>query len=222
MTGREVKDTLYEQFARIGKAVASPKRIELLDLLGQGERTVEALAEAASMGVTNTSAHLQVLRRARLVEVRKQGTKAFYRLADDTVARFYAALRDLSRARLTEVEQVVRDYFGTRDGMEPIGRAELARRLRRGDVVVLDVRPAEEFEAGHIPGARSVPLSRLGRRLKELPKATEVVAYCRGPYCVLAPEALMLLRRKGFRARRLEDGFPEWRLAGLPVAVGEE
>jgi rhodanese-related sulfurtransferase len=221
-TGREVKDALYEQFARVGKAMASSKRIELVDLLGQGERAVEALADAASMGVTNTSAHLQVLRRARLVETRKKGTKVFYRLADDSVGRFFAALQDLSRTRLTEVDQVVRDYFAARDQMEPVGRAELARRLRRGDVVVLDVRPVEEFEAGHIPGARSVPLSQLRRRLKELPNRTEVVAYCRGPFCVLAPEALTLLRKKGFRARRLEDGFPEWRLAGLPVAVGEE
>jgi len=222
MNGRQVKDTLYEQFARIGKAVASPKRIELLDLLGQGERTVEALAEAASMGMTNTSAHLQVLRRARLVEVRKEGTKVFCRLADDSVARFFAALRDLSRARLTEVEQTVRDYFVARDDMEPVGQAELARRLRRGDVVVLDVRPAEEYAAGHIPGARSIPLDELGRRLKDLPRNAEVVAYCRGPYCVLAPAALQILRKKGLRARRLADGFPEWRLAGLPVAVGEE
>lgn len=217
-----MKDALYEQFARVGKAIASPKRIELLDLLGQGERTVDGLAEAASMGVANTSAHLQVLRRARLVETRKEGTNVFYRLADDSVGHFFAALRDLSRARLTEVEQVVRDYFAARDEMEPVGRAELVRRLKRGNIVVLDVRPAEEYEAGHIPGARSIPLGRLERRLKELPKGTEVVAYCRGPYCVLAPEALTLLRRKGFRARRLEDGFPEWRLAGLPVAVGEE
>ena len=222
MKGREVKDTLYGQFARIGKAVASPKRIELLDLLGQGERTVEALAATASMEVGNTSAHLQVLRRARLVEVRKEGTKVFYRLADDTVARFFAALRDLARARLTEVEQVVRDYFEARDDMEPVGQAELARRLRRGDIVVLDVRPAEEFRAGHIAGARSIPLDELGRHLKGLPKGAEIVAYCRGPYCVLAPAALRILRRKGMRARRLADGFPEWRLAGLPVAVGEE
>jgi len=222
MNGREVKDTLYGQFARVGKAVASPKRIELLDLLGQGERTVEALAQASSMGVANTSAHLQVLRQARLVEARKDGTKVFYRLADDTVARFFAALRDVSRARLTEVEQVVHDYFEARDGMEPVGQAELARRLRRGDVVVLDVRPVEEYQAGHIPGARSIPLDELGRRLKELPQDSEVVAYCRGPYCVLAPVALQILRKKGLRARRLEEGFPEWRLAGLPVAVGEE
>ncbi|HEX9697276.1 MAG TPA: metalloregulator ArsR/SmtB family transcription factor [Actinomycetota bacterium] len=222
MNGREVKDTLYGQFARVGKAVASPKRLELLDLLGQGERTVEVLANTASMGLANTSAHLQVLRQARLVEVRKDGTKVFYRLADDTVARFFAALRDLSRARLTEVEQTVRDYFSARDEMEPVGQAELARRLRRGDVVVLDVRPAEEYEAGHIPGAQSIPLGELGRRLKDLPRNAEIVAYCRGPYCVLAPEALGLLRKKGFHVRRLADGFPEWRLAGLPVAVGEE
>lgn len=220
-TGRQVKDGLYGQFARIGKAVASPKRIELLDLLAQGERSVETLAEAASMGVANTSAHLQVLHRTRLVASRKEGTRVLYRLTDDAVARFHVALRDLARGRLAEVDEVVRDFFEARDDMEPVGRTELAKRIRRRDVVVLDVRPVEEFEAGHIEGARSIPLDQLGRRLRELPKDAEIVAYCRGPYCVFAPEAMHLLRRRGFRARRLEDGFPEWRLAGLPVAAGE-
>jgi rhodanese-related sulfurtransferase len=219
--GREVKEALYEQFARLGKALASPRRIELLDLLCQGERTVEALAEAARMGVTNTSAHLQVLRAARLVETRREGVKVYYRLADEEVCRFFFALRDLARARLAEVEQVVRDYLEARDELEPVSRQALLERLGRGDVTVLDVRPPEEFAAGHIPGARSVPLPELERRLDELPRDVEVVAYCRGPYCVLAPEALGILRAAGFRARRLEDGFPEWRLAGLPVEVGE-
>lgn len=218
--GREVKEALYEQFARLGKALASPRRIELLDLLCQGERTVEALAEAARMGVTNTSAHLQVLRGARLVETRREGVKVYYRLADEEVCRFFFALRDLARARLAEVEQVVRDYLEARDELEPVSREALLERLGRGDVTVLDVRPPEEFAAGHIPGARSLPLPELERRLGELPRDVEIVAYCRGPYCVLAPEALAILRAAGFRARRLEDGFPEWRLAGLPVEVG--
>jgi rhodanese-related sulfurtransferase len=218
--GREVKQALYEQFARLGKAVASPRRIELLDLLCQGERTVERLAEASRMGVANTSAHLQVLRQARLVETRREGVKVFYRPADEAVCRFYFALRDLGRTRLAEVEQVVQAYFQARDELEPISRDDLLDRLRRADVAVVDVRPAEEFAAGHIPGAASIPLAELAERLDELPGDVEIVAYCRGPYCVFAPEALTILRAGGFRARRLEDGLPEWRLAGLPVAVG--
>jgi rhodanese-related sulfurtransferase len=218
--GREVKQTLYEQFARLGKAVASPKRIELLDLLCQGERTVEGLAGASRMGVANTSAHLQVLRQARLVETRREGVKVFYRLADDAVCRFYFALRDLGRARLAEVEQVVQTYFQARDELEPVSRDDLLDRLERGDVAVVDVRPAEEFAAGHIPGAASIPLAELAERLDELPRDVEFVAYCRGPYCVFAPQALTILRAGGFRARRLEDGLPEWRLARLPVEVG--
>ena len=221
-SGREVKDAIYGQFARIGKAVASPRRVELLDVLCQGERSVEGLARATGMGMTNTSAHLQALRSARLVDVRKEGTKAFYRLADPEVCRFFLSLRDLSRGRLAEVEQIARDFFQAREELEPIRRRDLLERLRREEVLVLDVRPGEEYRAGHIPGALSVPLSELRRRLRELPTDAEIVAYCRGPYCVMAPEALRVLRDSGFRARRLEDGFPEWRLARLPVAVGEE
>jgi len=219
-TGREVRDALYEQFARIGKAVASARRVELLDLLCQGERTVEALARASGMGVSNTSAHLQALRSARLVVVRKEGTKAFYRPADEEVCRLYLALRDVARNRLAEVEQIARDVFDARDVLEQLSREELLDRLRGEDVVVVDVRPPEEYRAGHIPGAVSLPLTDLVDRLHELPTDTEVVAYCRGPYCVLAPQALEVLHENGFRARRLVDGFPEWRLAGLPVATG--
>jgi rhodanese-related sulfurtransferase len=222
VNGREAKDALYEQFARIGKAVANPKRIELLDLLAQGELSVELLAQRSGMGITNTSNHLQVLRQARLVETRKEGTRVLYRLADDGVMRFHVVLRELARARLAEVDRVVRDYFLARDGLETVSRDELLRRAKRGDVVVLDVRPRDEFAQGHIPGAESVPLDELAERLRTLKKRTEVVAYCRGPYCVLAPQAVELLRSKGFRSRRLEDGLPEWRLAGLPVAVGQE
>lgn len=219
-TGREVKDGLNDQFARIGKAVASPKRLEILDLLGQGERTVEGVAHATTMGLANTSAHLQALRAARLVETRKEGTKVFYRLSGDEVSRFLVAIRDLASGRLAEVERIVRDYFEARDRLEPVSREELVKRIRRKEVVVVDVRPAEEYRAGHIPGAISLPLGELPERLPELPRDAEVVAYCRGPYCVLAPQALEMLRASGLRARRLVDGFPEWRIAGLPVATG--
>ncbi|HUZ23924.1 MAG TPA: metalloregulator ArsR/SmtB family transcription factor [Streptosporangiaceae bacterium] len=222
MEGREAKDRLYEAFARTAKAAASPKRIELLELLAQGERTVESLARASAMSVTNTSAHLQVLARSRLVATRKDGTKIYYRLAGDDVAAFVVALRDLARSRLAEVGEVVRDYFGARDALEPVRREELLARAEQGKVVILDVRPAGEFAAGHIPGALSVPLDQLDAALDRLPRHTEIVAYCRGPYCVLAPQAVERLRARGYQARRLADGLPEWRLAGLPVAAGQE
>ena len=217
--GREAKERLNEQFSRTAGALASPHRIEVLELLAQGERTVEALATVAGMGITNTSAHLQVLRRAGLVEGRKEGTKVHYRLSGNDVAAFVAALRELARTRGAEVERVVRDYCVARDVLKPLTREELIERSSRGDVVIIDVRPAEEFRAGHIPGALSVPLDRLDQTLTKLRKRTEVVAYCRGPYCVLAPQAIERLRAKGYRARRLEGGMPEWRLAGLPVAM---
>jgi len=221
VNGREAKDALYEQFARLGRAVANPKRIELLDLLAQGERSVEALAAGAGMGLTNTSNHLQVLRQARLVATRKDGTRVLYRLADDEVLVFTVALRSLARTRLAEVDRVVRDYFLARDSLETVSRDELMERASRGEVIVLDVRPREEFLQGHITGAVSVPFAELEEQLRHLRRDVDVVAYCRGPYCVLAPQAVELLRSHDFRARRLEDGMPEWRLAGLPVAVGE-
>lgn len=220
MDGRQTKDALYEQFARIGKAVTSPRRIELLELLAQGERSVQTLAGAAGLGVTTTSAHLQVLRGARLVATRREGTRILYRLADDDVVALIGLVRRLARARLAEVDEVVDAYFSARDTLEPIGHHELLVRSERAEVVVLDVRPREEFEAGHIPGAISIPLEDLRARLGELPRGLEVVAYCRGPYCVLAPQAVELLAHRGFRARRLDEGLPEWRLAGLPVAAG--
>jgi rhodanese-related sulfurtransferase len=220
-SGREVKDALYEQFARVGKAFSSPKRVEILDLLGQTERTVEALSRATGMGVTNTSAHLQILKGARLIEARKAGTKVYYRLADDEVARLHIAFRDAASHHLAEVEQIARDFVVARDELEPLTRRELRERMRGEAVVIVDVRPPEEYAAGHIPGAISLPLPELTERFRELPRDAEVVAYCRGPYCVLAPEAIQVLRERGFRTRRLEDGFPEWRLAGLPVAIGE-
>lgn len=214
------KQQLYEQYARLGKVIAHATRIEMLELLAQGERTVESLADATGNGVTNTSAHLQVLRRAHVVETRKAGTHVFYRLAGDEVVHFVAALRDLARARLVEVDALVRDYFEARDAFEPVRMEDLVARARSGEVVVLDVRPSLEYEAGHIPGAVSIPLDELESRMKELPRRAEVVAYCRGPYCVLASEAVEELTRTGRRARRLDGGMPEWRIAGHRVAVG--
>ena len=213
---------LYEQFARIGKALASARRVELLDLLCQGERSVDALARTSGMTVTNTSQHLQALRASRLVDARKEGTKVMYRVAGDDVCRFFFALRELAGDRLAEVEQFVRRYVEGVGELEPVGRAELLERASRRGVVVLDVRPPDEYASGHVPGAVSVPLDELEQRLASLPRDAEIVAYCRGPYCLLAPRAVELLRERGFHARRLEDGFPEWRLAGLPVAVGAE
>lgn len=220
MDGHEVKDALYEQFARMGKAVSSPRRIELLELLAQGERSVEALARASGLGLTTASAHLQILRATGMVRTRREGTRVHYRLADDGVSELIDLLRRLARARLAEVDRVVDAYFGARDTLDPIGREALLEQARRGAVLVLDVRPREEFEAGHIPGAVSLPLGELEERLGELPGGVEVVAYCRGPYCVLAPQAVEVLARAGVRARRLDGGLPEWRLAGLPVVTG--
>jgi len=218
--GREAKDALYEQFARVGKAVTSPRRIELIELLAQGERGVDALAQASGLGVTTTSAHLQILRGARLVATRRAGTRILYRLAGEDVVELVALVRRIAQVHLAEVEQVVGAYFTARDTLAPVGRDELLAQAARAEVLVLDVRPREEFEAGHIPGAVSIPLEELRARLDELPSDLEVVAYCRGPYCVLAPQAIELLAARGIRARRLAEGLPEWRLAGLPVAVG--
>ena len=216
---RRFKDTIYEQLARIGKATSSPKRVELLDLLGQGPRTVEALAELAAISVANASQHLQVLRGARLVEARKRGLYVEYRLADDDVGRFFLSLRGLAESRLAEVEQATRAYFEGRCGAEAVGGDDLLGKVRRGEVTVLDVRPAEEYRAGHIPRAISIPVDELKARLKELPKGREVVAYCRGPYCVMAVEAVELLRAKGFKAQRMEQGVPDWRARGWRVAT---
>lgn len=212
---------LNEQFARIGKAVASPRRIELLELLGQGERSVEELARATGMTVTNASQHLQVLRSASLVTTRRDGTKVICEVAGDDVARFLEGFRDLARGRLAEVELILQRHLDGSGELEPVSRDELRLRVERDGVVVLDVRPVEEYRAGHIPGAVSVPLDDLEQHLARLPRDVEIVAYCRGPYCLLAPQAVTTLRRHGLRARRLEDGLPEWRRAGLPVTAGE-
>ena len=216
----DARSVLHEQFARIGKAVASPRRIELLELLCQGERSVDALARATGMAVTNVSQHLQVLKAARLVGARRAGTRIYYRAADDQVCRFTAELGAVARARLIEVERIAREHLEGSDTLEPLTRGELLERLRRRDAVVIDVRPREEYRTGHISGAVSIPLDDLRRGLRALPKSKLIVAYCRGPFCILAPQALALLQARGFRARRLEDGFPEWRAAGLPIASG--
>jgi rhodanese-related sulfurtransferase/DNA-binding transcriptional ArsR family regulator len=215
------KRELFEHFARIGKAVGSPARLELLDLLAQGEKPVETLARQAGLSVTNTSNHLKELRAASLVSTRKDGPYVFYRLADPSVQEFLRSLQALAHRQLADVRQIVQDYFERPDDLEPVEGETLLDRIRAGDVVVLDVRPEDEYLAGHIPGARSVPLSELEARLSDdLPAGAEVVAYCRGPYCVLAPEAVALLRARGFRARRLADGLPDWAARGLPVATG--
>jgi rhodanese-related sulfurtransferase/DNA-binding transcriptional ArsR family regulator len=221
-TPRVTKTALNEQFARVGKALASPRRIELLDLLAQGEHAVERLAIETDMSVTLASAHLQALRRARLVETRRDGPRVFYRLAGDRVLELLIALRGVAHERLAEVEQVVDAFFGAPHELEPIGRDELIRRARVGDVVLLDLRPREEYESGHIPGAVSIPLEELEERLATLSADHEVVAYCRGPYCVMAPRGIAILRRHGYRVRRLADGVGEWRLAGFAVASGAE
>ncbi len=215
--GRRFKDAIYQQFARVSKALASPHRIELVELLAQGPRMVEALARLSDMSLANTSQHLQVLRAAGLAEATREGLFVTYRLADPKVSELFLALRSVAEARLAEVERIKRGFLAERDQLEEIDEAALRRRVREGAVTLLDVRPPEEYAAGHIPGAISLPLPELVRQLADLPKRTEIVAYCRGPYCVLAVEAVALLRRKGFRALRLEDGVLDWAAQGLRV-----
>jgi len=217
---RDFKDALYAQFARIGGALASPKRIELLDLLGQGEKTVEMLAEHTATPIKNTSAHLRVLRHARLVETRREGTYVFYRLAGDDVLRLLRSFEALGHSRLADVQHVVRLYLDGHDQLEPVTLEQLRRLVRDGDVTVVDVRPTDEYDAGHIPGALSVPVAELKRRLREIPKNREVIAYCRGRYCVFSLDAVTLLRKHGYRARRAHQGLPDWRDAGFPVETG--
>jgi rhodanese-related sulfurtransferase len=216
---RQFKDQLYEQFERVGQALASARRLELLELLAQGERSVEALAVETAMSVANTSRHLQVLRGAQMVEVRRDGSYVFYRLADARVFRVWQALRELAEVRISEIDRLVQMFLKDRDALESLGVAELRKRLEDGGVVVLDVRPAVDYRSGHIAGARSIPLAELKARLRDLPKDQEVVAYCRGPYCVFADEAVALLRSHGYRARRLDLGFPDWKAQGLPVEL---
>ena len=216
---RQFKDEVYEQIARISKAAAAPKRLELLDLLSQGPRTVELLADLAAITVGNASQHLKILRAARLVDAQKQGLYVEYRLADEAVASFFVALRTLAQSRLAEVERMTREYLERRNALEAVAGDELVRRVRSGEVTVIDVRPVEEYRAGHIPGARSIPMTELAERLQEVPKDREVVAYCRGPYCVMAVEAVNLLRSQGFAAHRMEQGVADWRARGWRIAT---
>ena len=219
MSRRQAKDAVFEQFARIGKALASPKRVEIVDLLAQGERSVEVLARATGANLTTVSAHLQVLRQARLVATRRDGARVFYRLVGDDVAELYLKLQQIAETHLPDLAVARAEFLGA-DEAEAIDRDELWRRAEAGEVTVIDVRPAEEYAGGHLPGAISVPLEELAGRLDEVPADTEVVAYCRGPYCVLAYDAVRLLRENGRPARRLADGVLEWRAADLPVVTG--
>jgi DNA-binding transcriptional ArsR family regulator/rhodanese-related sulfurtransferase len=214
---RDTKKALLEQFARVGKTLASPARLEILDLLAQGEKSVEALARRADLSVTNTSNHLKELRNVGLVTARKEGLYAYYRLADPSVHQLLRCLQDIAANQLAEVRQIVRDYFEEPVSLEPVSASALKERLRSDEVVVLDVRPEDEYEAGHVPGALSIPAGELERRLSELPQDREVVAYCRGPYCVLALQAVDLLRSRGYRARRLEVGLPDLRAGGMEI-----
>lgn len=214
---REFKDRLFEQFARVGKALASPKRLEIVDLLSQGERPVEEIARETAMSVASASQHLQALKAARMVESRREGLYVRYRLADEDVFRTWQAVRALAESRLAEVDRVVEAYLEDRDALEAVDATELMERLSDGSVVVLDARPGEEYRAGHIPGALSVPVDALEAGLQTLPKDRDLVAYCRGPYCVFSDEAVAFLRARGYRARRLRQGLPDWRAAGMPV-----
>jgi rhodanese-related sulfurtransferase/predicted transcriptional regulator len=220
MSRPSFKKQLFEQFARVGKALASGHRLELLEFLAQGERTVEALAGVTGLSVANTSQHLQQLRQVGLVATRKEGLHVHYRLADADVSELLGVMQKIAEKQFAEVDRIVRTYLTTKDGLDPVSRDDLLKRAAQGEVTVLDVRPPEEYAAGHVPGALNIPVKELITHLEALPQDQEVVAYCRGPYCVLAFEAVSQLRAHGFRARRLEDGFPEWKTAGLPVEEG--
>jgi rhodanese-related sulfurtransferase/DNA-binding transcriptional ArsR family regulator len=220
MGDRAAKDALFEGFAEVAKALASGRRTEIVDVLAQGERTVDEIATEIDQSVANTSHHLRAMARSGLLTTRRDGTRIFYALASDRVGELWSALRDVAAEHTAGLERLVDAYLGERDQLDTIDRDELARRIRRGDVVVLDVRPEAEFSSGHIAGATSVPIAELRKHIKALPKDADVVAYCRGPYCVYADDAVRELNRRGYRARRLVDGFPEWKRAGLPVGTG--
>jgi rhodanese-related sulfurtransferase/DNA-binding transcriptional ArsR family regulator len=214
------KKKLFEQFARVAKSLSSPNRLELLETLAQGEKSVDALAQATGMSVANTSHHLQILRDSGLAESRREGLQVIYRLSDDQIPTLMGCISHLAEKHLAEVERIVREHFHSRDSLTPIGRDELLARARRGETMVIDVRPAMEYQAGHIPGAINIPVDELPSHLESLPHALEIVAYCRGPYCMLAFDAVARLREAGYQARRLEDGFPEWKAEHRPVDTG--
>jgi rhodanese-related sulfurtransferase/DNA-binding transcriptional ArsR family regulator len=220
MSSRSPKLALFAEFAAVAKSLAHAHRLELLEQLAQGERSVEVLAERTGLSIANASQHLQQMRRAGIAAARRDGKFVFYKLADEAVLDFLAALRRIAERNVAEVDRVIRSYFNDRDGLEPVSREELLAKSRAGAVTVLDVRPSDEFALGHLPGAVNIPLRELEARLAELDPAQEVVAYCRGAYCVMSYEVVAALRTRGFKARRLEDGLPEWRAAGLPVVVG--
>lgn len=217
MSTDATKHDLYRSLGKIARALASGNRLQLLEYMAQGERSVEALADLTGLSMANASQHLQALRQAGLASARKEGLRVYYRLAGDDVVRLYDMLRTVAHARVAEVKHLVEEFLGDRDSMEPIPAHELLDRARQGLVTVLDVRPPEEFAAGHLPGAVNIPIDELEKGLAKLPKRREVVAYCRGPYCLMSFEAVLKLRKRGWKARRLQDGFPEWKAAGLPV-----
>jgi rhodanese-related sulfurtransferase/DNA-binding HxlR family transcriptional regulator len=222
MSHRDAKDALFDAFAEVARALANGRRAEIVDVLAQGERSVDELAAEIQQSTANTSHHLQVLARAGLVATRRAGTRIHYRLATAGVEQLWSTMRDVAATQIAGIEQLASDYLGARDELEAITREELARRLELGDVIVVDVRPEPEYRAGHVRGARSIPLERLRREVGTLPTGLDIVAYCRGPYCVYADDAVRELRDEGFAARRLEDGYPEWRRAGLPTDSAPE
>lgn len=211
------KKKLFEQFARVAKSLASPNRLDLLETLAQGEKSVDGLAQATGMSVANTSHHLQILRDSGLVESRKEGLQVFYRLSDDQIPTLMGCISRIAERHLAEVDRIVREHFEVRDALTPVGRDELMARVKQGETMVIDVRPAAEYQAGHIPGAVNIPVDELPGHLETLPRELEIVAYCRGPYCMLAFDAVAKLREAGYQARRLEDGFPEWKAEKRPV-----
>jgi len=221
MSDRAAKNSLFDAFAEVAKALASGRRAEIVDVLAQGERSVDELASEIDQSVANTSHHLQALTRAGLLQSRRDGTRVFYSLASERVGELWAALRDVAAEHVAGIEKLTTAYLGDRREIEAITREELASRLQRRNVIVIDVRPSAEYAAGHIPGARSVPPDEVRRHLRGIPKDSEIVAYCRGPFCVYADDVVRSLQRRGVRARRLEDGFPEWKRAGHDIAVGE-
>jgi rhodanese-related sulfurtransferase/predicted transcriptional regulator len=220
MKNKSPKLALFEQFAEVAKTLGSAHRLDLLEHVAQGERSVETLAQRTGLSIANASQHLQQLRRVGIVAARRDGKFIYYRLADSAVLDLVAALHRIAERNIADVEQILRSYFRDRDSLEPVSRKELQQRLRKRAVTVLDVRPEDEFALGHVPGALNIPLGALKKRISELDPSVEIVAYCRGPYCVLSFEAVALLRERGFNVRRLEDGIPEWRAAGLPVETG--
>lgn len=217
MEKRAFKDKVFGELAKVSSALANPKRLEIIDLLAQGERTVEKISNETGMSVANASQHLQVLKSGNLVEIRREGNFIRYRLASDKVSLIWQLLRELGTERIAEIEKVLKDFRAQKKGLESVTIDELLKKMHKQNVLLIDVRPQEEYESGHIANALSIPIGQLAKRLKDLPKNKEIIAYCRGPYCVFADEAIELLVKKKFKARRLEEGFPDWKLRGLPV-----